>query len=307
MIDNAGNWETVVAPDGREIVTIGTPEFPAQMWGPWQKASCACTGVPWHWHEEMEMSLITENTERMTVDGRTFDLQPGQGVFISGGVLHGSVPAPGYEHINHISLVFHGSVVGGASGSIFWQKYLSPIAAAPECRCVPLLGETAWERQALDALQRMAGIWQAQQPGYEFEMRAELSRIILLLKENCVRHAQAPSERELRDAERIKQMVDFVRRHREEPITTEEIAASAAISVSECLRCFRRMMDLTPKEYLRQHRIRHAVQLLENTDKSITRIGEECGFEDMSYFARVFRAEKGCTPSEYREKEKGGG
>ena len=106
---------------------------------------------------------------------------------------------------------------------------------------------------------------------------------------------------------RIKQMIDFVRAHRAEAITTEQIAASAAISVSECLRCFRRMMDLTPKEYLRQHRIRHAVQLLENTDKSITRIGEECGFEDMSYFARVFRAEKGCTPSEYREKEKGGG
>jgi len=136
-------------------------------------------------------------------------------------------------------------------------------------------------------------------------MRAELSKIVLLLKENCVRHAPAPSERELRDAERIKQMVDFARRHQDENITTEDIAASAAISVSECLRCFRRMMNLTPKEYLRQHRVRHAAQLLENTDKSITQVGAECGFEDMSYFARVFRSERGCTPSEYRAKVRG--
>lgn len=135
-------------------------------------------------------------------------------------------------------------------------------------------------------------------------MRAALSRVICLLAENCVHHAQAPSGRELRDAERIKQMVDFIRSHRAEPITTEQIAASAAISVSECLRCFRRMMDLTPKEYLRQHRIRHAAYLLEQTGQSITAIGAECGFEDMSYFARVFREEKGCTPTEYRARNK---
>ena len=204
-------------------------------------------------------------------------------------------------------MVFHPRLVGGNPDSVFWQKYLGPVLCAPECRCIPILGGAVWEQQALAELQHIAELWPRKAPGYEFEVRAALSRVIFLLAENCLQHAQAPSERDLRDAERIKQMIDFVRAHRAEAITTEQIAASAAISVSECLRCFRRMMDLTPKEYLRQHRIRHAVQLLENTDKSITRIGEECGFEDMSYFARVFRAEKGCTPSEYREKEKGGG
>ena len=46
------------------------------------------------------------------------------------------------------------------------------------------------------------------------------------------------------------------------------------------------------KEYLRQHRIRHAAYLLEQTGQSINAIGAECGFEDMSYFARVFREER---------------
>lgn len=301
MIDKDGNWCTTIAPDGRELVTIGTPEFPAQMWGPWDETPCQdCTCVPWHWHEEMELNLVTAGTEQYTVDGSTFCLGPGQAVFVNSGVLHGSVPGPGEVSIHHISLVFHGSIVGGASGSIFWQKYLGPLSTAPECRCVPLLGETEWQRQALTALQRIADLWQKKQPGYEFEVRTELSRIVLLIKENCARHAPAPSERDLRDAERIKQMLDFVRRHQDEALTTEQIAASAAISVSECLRCFRRTMNLTPKEYLRQHRVRHAAQLLENTDKSIAQIGMECGFEDMSYFARVFRAERGCTPTEYR-------
>ncbi len=297
MMDENGTWCTDVAPDGRELVTIGTPEFPAQLWGRWNNNE-KVSKVPWHWHEELELNRVTDGVEMVTVDGKTFRLEPGQGVFVNTEVMHGSDPAEGCTTFRHDSLVFHPSLVGGASGSVFWQKYLSPVLNAPECRCVPLLGETEWEREILQQIDRIATTWQKK--GYEFEVRDALSRVIFLLSENCVRHAQAPSERELRDAERIKQMVDFVRAHRTEAITTEEIAASASISVSECLRCFRRMMNLTPKEYLRQHRVRHAVQLLTQTNFSIARIGEECGFEDMSYFARVFRMERGCTPSEYR-------
>lgn len=297
MIDENGVWWTEVAPDGKELITVGTPEFPAQLWGAWNHGNKG-SKVPWHWHEELELNRVVEGVEMVTVDGKVFRLEPGQGIFVNGGVMHGSDPAEGYTEFRHDSLVFDSSLVGGASGSIFWQKYLSPILNAPECRCVPLLGKTEWEREILMQIGRIVEVWQKK--GYELEVRDALSRVMFLLLENCVQHIEAPSERELRDAERIKQMVDFIRFHRTEPITTEEIAASASISVSECLRCFRRMMNLTPKEYLRQHRVRHAVQLLTQTNFSIARIGEECGFEDMSYFARVFRTEKGCTPSEYR-------
>lgn len=303
MLDENSVWKTTIAPDGRELVTIGTPDFPAQLWGTWAGLSGRkCTQVPWHWHNELELNLVTRDRELVTADGKRFCLETGQGIFVNRGVLHGSETAPGCDGIYHDSLVFDSSIVGGAPGSVFWQKYLGPVLNAPECRCVALRGDTDWERQALAELRRISAVWKEHRPGFEFEVRTSLSRILLLLKEHCVQHAQAPSEQELRDAERIKQMVDFIRFHQAEPLTTAQIAASAAISVSECLRCFRRVMDRTPKEYLRQHRIRHAVSLLEQTDQSIARIGAACGFDDMSYFARIFRAERGCTPSEYREK-----
>ena len=299
MIDEYGVWQTTVDADGREWVKVGTPGFPVQLWGRCNSAA-GCTKIPWHWHEELELNLTFMGGEKVTVDGKVYELEAGQGIFVNSGVLHGSDVAEGHHMIYHDSLVFHPSVIGGASGSVFWQKYLTPVMDAPECRCVPILGETDWEKEILAQMERIVAVWQ--KDGYELEVRAALSRVIFLLLENCVHHVQAPTERELRDAERIKQMVDFVRAHRAEQLTIEQIAASASISVSECLRCFHRMMKLTPKEYLRQHRIRHAVQLLTQTNLSIARIGEACGFEDMSYFARVFRAEQGCTPSEYRSR-----
>ena len=302
MLDENGMWHVIVGQDGQEQVTIGTPDFPVEMWGPWMDNGMRPCFIPWHWHPEVEINLITKDEEIITADGKSFRLKEGQGIWIGSEVLHKSEPASGFVHTNHASLLFRLSVVGGASGSVFWQKYLGPLATAPECRCIPLLGEEEWERQALDDIKQAMELWRTKEPGYEFGVREALSQIVFLLKENCVHHAPAPSERELRDAERIKTMVDFVRNHRKESITTKEIAASAAISVSECLRCFRRMMNLTPQEYLKQHRMRHAVTLLENTDLPIAQIGMECGFEDMSYFARVFRAQHGCTPSEYRAK-----
>lgn len=301
MIDENGVWRTKIASDGRELVSIGTPEFPLEMFGLPEEMS-KLQEVPWHWHEEMEINVSVGEGEVMMADGKNFRTRDGQGLFVNGGVLHGAKAVREGGSFRHYSLVFNPSVVGGAPGSVFWQKYLAPLMNAPEARCVPLTGEAEWEKQLIAHFLRIVEQWTAREAGYEFSIRAELSQIVFLLAENSLKNAPLPSERELRDAERIKKMVDYIRIHADEPITTDQIARSAAVSVSECLRCFRRMMDLTPKEYLRQHRVRHAATLLEKTDKSITQIGAECGFEDMSYFARVFREEKGCTPTQYRER-----
>ena len=295
-------WRSETATDGRELVTFGTPEFPVEMWGPWNGSSEHEKAIPWHWHEELELTVSIRGEERMMADGKVFHTKPGHGLFVNAGVLHRSEGFPQADQYLHYALVFHPWLVGGAPGSVFWQKYLAPVLNAPECRCVPLRGETVWEKQILAQVERVGALWPEKRPGYEFEVRDALSQIIFLLAENCLQHAPAPTPKELRDAARIKQMVTFIQNHTAEPLTTAQIAASAAVSVSECLRCFRQMLDLTPKEYLKQHRIRHAARLLEQTDRSITQIGVECGFEDMSYFARVFRAEKGCTPSAYRKK-----
>ena len=79
-----------------------------------------------------------------------------------------------------------------------------------------------------------------------------------------------------------------------------EIAGSASLSESECLRCFHNTIGTTPIQYLKSYRIKKAAELLSNTERKIVDIGMACGFQDMSYFAKAFRGIYGCTPSEYR-------
>ena len=80
------------------------------------------------------------------------------------------------------------------------------------------------------------------------------------------------------------------------------VAASASISPSECLRCFHSTIGITPIQYLKQYRIQRAAKLLTESSMKIVDVGTECGFQEMSYFARAFRDMKGCTPSQFRKR-----
>ena len=95
-------------------------------------------------------------------------------------------------------------------------------------------------------------------------------------------------------------MLTFIREHYAEEIDTSAIAASAAISESECLRCFKKMLNTTPNRYLATYRLEQAEALLLHTNLLIAEIGAKCGFNEMSYFARAFRMKYGSTPRTYR-------
>ncbi|WP_394916419.1 helix-turn-helix domain-containing protein [uncultured Robinsoniella sp.] len=77
---------------------------------------------------------------------------------------------------------------------------------------------------------------------------------------------------------------------------------TANISTRECSRCFQRCIKLSPMNYLNEHRIRMAAQMLLQTNKSIMTISECCGFSSSSYFGKIFQDYMGCTPKNYRKK-----
>ena len=117
--------------------------------------------------------------------------------------------------------------------------------------------------------------------------------------------SQPLSAKALRTAERSKTMVQFIQTHYAEELTTAEIARSAAVSESECLRCFRATIGISPIRYLRQFRVQKAMELLDGTAMKVAEVGARCGFSDNSYFTKVFHELKGCSPSEWRERKKG--
>lgn len=87
-----------------------------------------------------------------------------------------------------------------------------------------------------------------------------------------------------------------------EQYTLEDLARGYGISVSSLAHRFRAVTGTSVMDFLQACRMAHAKRMLAETDSSIGRIVELCGFSDSSNFSRTFKSQNGMTPSEFRKK-----
>lgn len=279
--------ETSTDSNGRELLEHGTREFPVACY----HDDLTEMDVPWHWHEELEVAVVTEGQAEFAVSGRCVILQTGEGCFLNQNVLHGAWKTCQDTCRLH-SIVFHPRLIG-APDSVFWRKWIQPVL---EDRHLIL------ERLTSDAVDCLEAAWYAceeERPCYELEVRHALSQLIAAL---------GPSEQgqkghwNVQNVERMKLMLSFIQYHLSEPLTVGQIAEAASISESECIRCFKKAIFDTPIHYLRKLRIQRAAELIAGGGMRATQAAEACGFHDLSYFTRCFRQQMGMTPGEYRRR-----
>jgi AraC-like DNA-binding protein len=103
-----------------------------------------------------------------------------------------------------------------------------------------------------------------------------------------------------RPASEFSPILAYVRDHYHEPITNQQLARLAHMSVRAFERKFLASFHLTPQRYLRKLQLRMASRALVYTTKSLADVALSCGFADQSHFTREFRRQFGRTPGEYR-------
>lgn len=293
-------FDCPVDASGRERVMHGSSDFPIACY----YNDLVLVPVLLHWHEELEAGIVTEGAAVLSIGNERHLLKAGEGFFINTGVLHDAYPAEGSICRIH-SMVFHPRLVGGNGDSVFYRRYLRPLLEDPTLEWLSFHSEGDAHCQALEAI--TAG-WEAcrdEKPGYEFTVRSALSGLLWQVYERSSRKRHVLSTKTLRDSERIKLMLTYIHEHFGSELSIRSIAASAMISESECLRCFRGTIGTTPMQYVKQHRLRQAAMQLLSTADKVSEIAAACGFQDMSYFTKSFREAEGCTPSEYRKTRSG--
>jgi len=109
-----------------------------------------------------------------------------------------------------------------------------------------------------------------------------------------------PSDSDLELAD-LKVVLDHIRQHIAQPLTTEELAEQVGLSVTQLDRRMRRVFRLSTKKFVMKYRLDLAQQLLVSSEKSLSEIALECGFSDQSAFTRHFGAAANQTPLAYRK------
>ena len=100
----------------------------------------------------------------------------------------------------------------------------------------------------------------------------------------------------------VKQACAYIQQNYTRSFSLEELSETIGVSKSYLSRIFKMDTGIPLWDYLNRYRIQKAKELLLITDESITAIAADVGYEDTSYFSRVFHEIAGCSPRAYRQK-----
>lgn len=108
-------------------------------------------------------------------------------------------------------------------------------------------------------------------------------------------------ERTEKDDSPMRQIVDFISENYRSRITLADLAGALGYDYSYASRCFRKNFNQSFPEFINSYRIEHALTLLTETDKSITDVALESGFQSVRTFNDVFLKKLGRQPHMFRE------
>ncbi|MDR3708596.1 MAG: AraC family transcriptional regulator [Capsulimonadaceae bacterium] len=267
--------------------TEGRPFHAAEINGP------RAPGGEFHDHDFYEVMYVHQGRVRHVLPDRADILQTGDLVLVRPQDAHSVRSKPGEP-----ALIFN-----VAFPAISWRDY---------CRLIRIDADRPWpssgvgpRRSAIspqampacaDAFERVLEAYRGEPShlhlcvfwcslltcigGYESEDRTAASNAPEWLKQAC-REMSAPSN--LQGG--ITRLVEL-----------------AGVSGAHLSRCMRAAMGVTPTDYINEQRLRRSAALLVSSPADITEIALDCGYDNLSYFYRLFRARYGMTPRAYRMK-----
>ena len=130
-----------------------------------------------------------------------------------------------------------------------------------------------------------------------FQKNIQIKKLFALLQ------AQTTSP-QMDDYKVVKDLITYIDAHYHQDITLDKLASIANMKKSQISYLFKKYTNKRPIDYLIQHRIRKALELLETTDLLICEVAGEVGYQDPFYFSRLFKKYTGISPTTLRSQMK---
>ena len=100
---------------------------------------------------------------------------------------------------------------------------------------------------------------------------------------------------------RMREIMDYLEHNYMNKIQMKDIAEELHLCESECIRLFKRYMNVSLFTFLQEYRVERSLEFLLSSDDSIMEVAQKSGFTDSNYYAKVFSRETGCRPQKNRK------
>ncbi|WP_107949454.1 AraC family transcriptional regulator [Lysinibacillus parviboronicapiens] len=283
-----------VAKDLQELTLHGTKAFPVALYETILRLD-RLDFLPLHWHKEIQFVYVKEGSVQYRVGAEVFVLEQGDGVFVNASCLHEARPYE-IEQAKIYCVNVDPMLLGGQEGRIMAIKYVDPYITTNSLPFVRLSGALA------RAVEGVALLLKERELFFEMKVWRELLLIweTMLTQSLLTEELMSPSV--IVQHERAKEMLDYLHNHYQEKITLDDLAAHVFLSRAECSRFFKKIVGITPFTYILHYRLRKSMELLRDSEQSVTTIASSTGFSTVSYYIDRFKEYTGYTPHVYRKK-----
>ena len=254
----------------------------------------------WHWHAEIELTLVLAGTIVYQINDTTYLLHKGDALFCNANTLHTGHMDHGQDCL-YFSVTFHPRLLYGFENSLLYTRYVRTICEDSAFPSLRFHADIPWQKNVIDTLYQIYTVHHGDVPAKELKLQI----LLLQIWDEIFEHRQTipssfhPVNKQI---ERIRTILSYIHAHYMEKITLDDIASSINLCKSECCRVFKNHMKESLFNYLLHFRIEQSLPLSSSTDQSITEIAEKTGFSNPCYFTKIFRKHKGCSPTQYRKK-----
>lgn len=253
--------------------------------------------IEWHWHTEFEFVYVETGTVYFGISDKQFALSEGQGVFINSKILHryfsqGNAIVPNFVLMPYFI---------AAQDSLIYQKYVLPIMASPMDYQI-FSQDIPWQAEVLSLMREMMA---AQEKASDVELVNSylIQKIWHILYQNTdIEHMGKKENYSASSQARLQLMIQYIHQKSAYNISLSDIADQAKVSKSTALNLFQRYLGISPVTYLVNYRLQEAAKLLASTEKKVTVISKDTGFDSVDYFCKAFKKYYKLTPTEYRKK-----
>ena len=259
--------------------------------------------IRWHWHEEIEFIYISAGQVYITCEQDNMLASQGDIVFINQNIRHFITPANS-DQSRVQCIIVHPMFIVGFGHLDLERKYITPIIHDNVLKHLHITSKDYDYNVLLPHIQEIFAQNLSKQTGYELLTKAALLHVWKLFfdrVQDTVNGSMPNPRTAVQDEQRVKQAILYIQEHFSESISLEDIANCILVSKSECCRCFKRALNMTPFEYLMKYRILESTKHMHRKKhESISEIASAVGFNNTSYYNKIFKKYMNCTPTEYR-------
>lgn len=253
-------------------------------------------------HDYFELVYVYSGSGSYQVQDRDFSIEEGDIVVLNGDFYH-RLSEVRTQPFRAVVLYLQPGVISAGDSTGGQAQYLMPFLLQDENFPHLIPRNLGLSTKILNLILKIHQELPATSDRSRLVARTYLEMILVMLVNHYKgQFATAGAfERRQRTLERLRPLFEFIDAHYAEPIALSCATGIVGMSKPHFMRCFKKVTGQSFDTYLNRFRITKAQALLASTDLSITRVGQDVGFADQSYFGLVFRRLLQVTPRDYRK------